>query len=100
MANERFVLSQDLMILKEDSMKVWVSLGIHRRRSRHFLAYPHTHFFHLCFESLQTLRYRVSLLVPNYPFMHKSHFTGLEQGPLSLMSTTEELLDRKVAAPV
>jgi hypothetical protein len=25
---------------------------------------------------------------------------GLEQGPLSLMSTTEELLDRKVAAPV
>jgi hypothetical protein len=25
---------------------------------------------------------------------------GLEQGPLSLVSTTEELLDRKVAAPV
>jgi hypothetical protein len=25
---------------------------------------------------------------------------GLEQGQLSLMSTTEELLDRKVAAPV
>jgi hypothetical protein len=25
---------------------------------------------------------------------------GLEQGPLSLGSTTEELLDRKVAAPV
>jgi hypothetical protein len=25
---------------------------------------------------------------------------GLEWGPLSLMSTTEELLDRKVAAPV
>jgi hypothetical protein len=25
---------------------------------------------------------------------------GLEQGPLSLMGTTEELLDRKVAAPV
>jgi hypothetical protein len=24
----------------------------------------------------------------------------LERGPLSLMSTTEELLDRKVAAPV
>jgi hypothetical protein len=24
---------------------------------------------------------------------------GLERGPLSLMSTTEELLDRKVAAP-
>jgi hypothetical protein len=25
---------------------------------------------------------------------------GLEQGPLSLVSTTEELLERKVAAPV
>jgi hypothetical protein len=25
---------------------------------------------------------------------------GLERGPLSLMSTTKELLDRKVAAPV
>jgi hypothetical protein len=25
---------------------------------------------------------------------------GLERGPLSLMSTNEELLDRKVAAPV
>jgi hypothetical protein len=25
---------------------------------------------------------------------------GLEQGPLGLVSTTEELLDRKVAAPV
>jgi hypothetical protein len=25
---------------------------------------------------------------------------GLEQDPLSLVSTTEELLDRKVAAPV
>jgi hypothetical protein len=25
---------------------------------------------------------------------------GLERGALSLMSTTEELLDRKVAAPV
>jgi hypothetical protein len=25
---------------------------------------------------------------------------GLERGPLSLVSTTDELLDRKVAAPV
>jgi hypothetical protein len=25
---------------------------------------------------------------------------GLERGPLSLVSTTEELLDRKVAVPV
>jgi hypothetical protein len=30
----------------------------------------------------------------------KKKVVGLEQGPLSLMSITEELLDRKVAAPV
>jgi hypothetical protein len=30
----------------------------------------------------------------------KKNVVGLEQGPLSLVSTSEELLDRKVAAPV
>jgi hypothetical protein len=30
----------------------------------------------------------------------KKVVVGLERGPLSLVSTTEELLDRKVAAPV
>jgi hypothetical protein len=30
---------------------------------------------------------------------HKK-IVGLERGPLSIVSTTEELLDRKVAAPV
>jgi hypothetical protein len=30
----------------------------------------------------------------------KKKVVGLEQGPLSLVSTTEELLDKKVAAPV
>jgi hypothetical protein len=29
----------------------------------------------------------------------KKNVVGLERGPLSLVSTTEELLDRKVAAP-
>jgi hypothetical protein len=31
---------------------------------------------------------------------HYKKVVGLERGPLSLVSTTEELLDRKVAAPV
>jgi hypothetical protein len=31
---------------------------------------------------------------------HKKQVVGLERGALSLVSTTEELLDRKVAAPV
>jgi hypothetical protein len=30
----------------------------------------------------------------------KKYVVGLEQGPLSLVSTTEELLDRKVEIPV
>jgi hypothetical protein len=32
--------------------------------------------------------------------IRKKKIVGLERGPLSLVSTTEELLDRKVAAPV
>jgi hypothetical protein len=33
-------------------------------------------------------------------YQNKEKGVGLERGPLSLVSTTEELLDRKVAAPV
>jgi hypothetical protein len=40
----------------------------------------------------------------NYKYTYKLcivlFYFILERGPLSLMSTTEELLDRKVAAPV
>jgi hypothetical protein len=35
-----------------------------------------------------------------FPALQKKKTVGLEQGPLSLVNTTEELLDRKVAAPV
>jgi hypothetical protein len=34
------------------------------------------------------------------PGTTRTKVVGLERGPLSLVSTTEELLDRKVAAPV
>jgi hypothetical protein len=34
------------------------------------------------------------------PGTTKKKIVGLERGPLNLVSTTEELLDRKVAAPV
>jgi hypothetical protein len=33
-------------------------------------------------------------------YQKKEKGVGLERGPFSLVSTTEELLDRKVAAPV
>jgi hypothetical protein len=35
-----------------------------------------------------------------FPALPEKIVLGLERGPLSLVSTTEELLDRKVAAPV
>jgi hypothetical protein len=35
-----------------------------------------------------------------FPGTAKEKVVGLERGPLSLVSTTEELLDRKIAAPV
>jgi hypothetical protein len=35
-----------------------------------------------------------------FPALLEKKVVGLERGPLSLVSTTEELLDRKVAAPV
>jgi hypothetical protein len=34
------------------------------------------------------------------PGTTRKKVVGLERGPLNLVSTTEELLDRKVAAPV
>jgi hypothetical protein len=34
------------------------------------------------------------------PGTTRKKVVGLERGPLSLVSTTEELLDRKIAAPV
>jgi hypothetical protein len=34
------------------------------------------------------------------PGTTKKKVVGLERGPFSLVSTTEEILDRKVAAPV
>jgi hypothetical protein len=39
---------------------------------------------------------------PGFDYRHyqKKKVFGLERGPLSLVSTTEELLDRKIAAPV
>jgi hypothetical protein len=35
-----------------------------------------------------------------FPALPEKKVVGLEQGPLSLVSTTEELLERKVVAPV
>jgi hypothetical protein len=44
---------------------------------------------------LQIRRARV-----RFPALPEKKVVGLKRGPLSLVSTTEKLLDRKVAAPV
>jgi hypothetical protein len=42
----------------------------------------------------------LSLMRVRFPALPEKKVVGLERGPLSLVSTTEELLDRKVPAPV
>jgi hypothetical protein len=54
---------------------------------------------HLCGLVVRVLGYR-SGGPGSIPSTTRKKVVGLEQGPLSLVSTTEELLDRKVAAPV
>jgi hypothetical protein len=53
----------------------------------------------LCGLVVRVLGYR-SVGPGSIPGTTRNKIVGLEQGPLSLVSTTEELLDRKVAAPV
>jgi hypothetical protein len=53
----------------------------------------------LCGLVVRVLGYRYGGL-GSIPGTTKKNVVGLERGPLSLVSTTEELLHRKVAAPV
>jgi hypothetical protein len=48
---------------------------------------------------VRVLGYRPEARV-RFPALPEKKVVGLEPGPLSLVSTTEELLDRKVVAPV
>jgi hypothetical protein len=53
----------------------------------------------LCGLVIRVLGYR-SRGPGSIPGTTRKKIVGLERGPLSLVSTTEELLDRKVTAPV
>jgi hypothetical protein len=53
----------------------------------------------LCDLVVRVLGYR-SGVTGSIPGTTRKKVVGLERGPLSLVSTTEELLDRKVAAPI
>jgi hypothetical protein len=64
------------------------------------LVIAYTSFDRLCGLVVRVLGYRSGGPGSIPGTTKKKRVVGLEQGPLSLMSTTEELLDRKVAAPV
>jgi hypothetical protein len=73
-----------------------------RIKSQFKAAYFHTLYVsgdRLCGLVVRVLGYR-SGGPGSIPGITKKNVMGLERGPLSLMGTTEELLDRKVAAPV
>jgi hypothetical protein len=55
---------------------------------------------HLCGLVVRVLGYRSGGPGSIPGTTRKKKVVGRERGPLSLVSTTEELLDRKVAAPV
>jgi hypothetical protein len=55
---------------------------------------------HLCGLVVRVLGYRSGGPDSISGTTRKKNVVGLERGPLSLVTTTEELFDRKVAAPV
>jgi hypothetical protein len=57
-------------------------------------------FDRLCALVVRVLGYRSGGPGSRFSTLPGKKVMGLERGPLSLVSTTEELLDRKVAAPV
>jgi hypothetical protein len=61
--------------------------------------YYYYYYYRLCGQVVRVLGYR-SGGPGSAPGTTKNKVVGLKRGQLSLVSTTEELLDRKVAAPV
>jgi hypothetical protein len=53
----------------------------------------------LCGLVVRVLGYNPEARV-RFPALPEKKVVGLERGPLSLVTTTEELLDKKVTAPV
>jgi hypothetical protein len=79
----------------------YLSVGIFLSWTGHgvFFTYIQTVYDRLCGLMVRVLGYR-SGGPGSIPGTTRKIVVGLERGPLSLVSTTEELLDRKVAAPV
>jgi hypothetical protein len=87
-----FCTNQASHVKKADDSANLTAEGINSRRTHHNLGPPR------CLV-VSVLGYR-SGGPGSIPGTTRQKVVDLERGPLSLVSTTEELLDRKVAAPV
>jgi hypothetical protein len=76
-----------------------VGIVLSRTRAKKFLKLPQMVSVTTFIYSVRVLGYR-SGDPGSIPSTTRKKVVGLERGPLNLVSTTEELLDRKVAAPV
>jgi hypothetical protein len=83
----------------ELSTLVSLSLAVVTFTTNFYLEQVLEHHDRLCGLVVRVLGYR-SGGPGSIPGTTKKKLVGLEWGPLSLVSTTEELRDRKVAAPV
>jgi hypothetical protein len=73
---------------------------VFRRREIYIYIYIYIYIDRLCCLVVRVLGYRSGGPSSIPGTTSKKKVVGLERGLLSLVSTTEELLDRKVAAPV
>jgi hypothetical protein len=76
-----------------------VSSNITNIQIQHNFLLTYNNLDRLCGKVVRVLGYR-SGGPGSIPSTTRKKVVGLERGPLSLVSTTEELRDRKVAAPV
>jgi hypothetical protein len=84
----------------ENKLKISIN-GIDFLRNKYFVySGLHTICDRLCGLVVRVLGYRSGGTSSIPGATRKKKIVGLERGPPSLVSTTEELLDRKVAAPV
>jgi hypothetical protein len=77
----------------------WSGTKIIKKSVQKKISYASSYMDRPCGLVVRVLDYR-SAGSGSIPGTTKKKVVGLERGPLSLVSTTEELLDRKVAAPV
>jgi hypothetical protein len=86
--------------LKDGGKVVSPTHPLHSTPQKHYFYVSGTHFDRLCGLVVRVLGYRSGGPSSIPGTTKEKKVMGLERGSLSVVSTTEELLDRKVAVPV